>query len=103
MEAARQLVINAAARHLLQRVHEDGPQVLIVCVVTGLCPVQAGQSPATTQARASILLHHQIERRRMRKLRSMSKSAVDLVKHLPRRFQNRVRSEERRVGKEGRY
>src|SRR5580700_8953928 len=70
MEAARQLVISTAARHLLQSADKNGAQVFI------------------TRASARILLHHQIERRRMRELRSVSKSAIDGVKHLPRRFQN---------------
>ena len=75
MEATRQLVIDAAARHLLQRLDKNRAQLFI---------------SRARVARAHIPVHHQIQRRRMRKLRRSAKSAVDVVEHLPRRFQNRV-------------
>ena len=100
MEAARQLVINTAPRHLLQSVNENRAQLFTISlviarvvtarVVTGLCPVQAGYSPASKLPSTNVLIHNQIERRRMRKFRSTSKSAIHLVKHLPRRFHNRI-------------
>src|ERR1035438_9334590 len=87
MEAARQLVVDATARHLLERVRKNNSQVFVIrmraCVrarvVTGLSPVQA-----------NILVHDQIERGRMRKFWGASEAPVDAIEHVPRRFQNRV-------------
>ena len=70
MEAAGELVIDAAARHFLQRGDEN---IAEFCV-----------------ARANGMIHQQIERRRMRKFGRTSEAAIALVEHLPRRLDNRV-------------
>src|SRR5208282_25746 len=67
---SRQLVVNAAPRHLLQRTYKNSVQLFVALL------------------RADVLVHHQVERGRMRKLGSASKAAIGRVKHAPRRFQN---------------
>ena len=82
MEAARQLIINAAPRHLLQRMDENISQLFVARrLIAGATTARPG---------ANVLVHHQIKRRRMRKFRSRSEPAIHLVKHLPRRFHNRI-------------
>src|SRR6266550_4671311 len=89
MEASGKLVVNATARHLLQRGREDMLQIVSgVHVGTGalsLATVYVGTGALTRSAMRSIaliLIDQQINHGRMRKFRRASESAVSFVKHL---------------------
>src|SRR5579862_6020374 len=70
MKAPSKLVVNATTRHLLQRVDEDRAQRFVSC--------------------AKVAINHEVERRGMRELGSMSESPVHPVEHLQGRFDDGV-------------
>ena len=78
MEAACQLIVDPAVRHLLKCVDENRSQRLVICAVIG----RGAISPV------HILIHHQVECCGMRKLGRAAEPAVHFVEHFSRRFKN---------------